>query len=86
MLFRRSECPHKAADNGIPFVCYNDYHISAEEFERRKNLGWPTELPGMLIASEVHDLESKRKPQNRNPPSRKRAPNNDDLFGPLSDA
>jgi hypothetical protein len=52
---------------GIPFVCYSNYHISKEEFERRKQLGWPDDLPGMIKAKEVAQTDSLKSPPNKKP-------------------
>jgi TraM recognition site of TraD and TraG/Helicase HerA, central domain len=71
--------------NGIPFVCYNDYHISAEEFERRKKLPWPNDLPGMIEAREQHPPQPGPAPK-RDTRTRHRRNENDDLFGPEFEA
>jgi len=34
---------------GMPFVVEADYHISREEYERRKATPWPTGLPGTFV-------------------------------------
>ncbi len=67
--------------NGIPFVCYNDYHISAAEFERRRKMPWPYEMPGMIDAREVHTSRSVRKPKREKQPPHKPRIDNEDLFG-----
>ncbi len=59
---------------GIPFVCYSNYHISKDEFERRKKLGWPDDLPGMIRAKEVAQTDSLNSP---NPKKGKRRRKND---------
>lgn len=41
--------------NGIPFVCYSEYHISEEQYLNRKSLPWPSDLPGMIVAKESYD-------------------------------
>jgi len=64
--------------NGIPFICYNDYHITPEEFHRRKKLPWPQDLPGMIVAGETHEPPTIGK-STRN--KRGKRGRNDDLFG-----
>lgn len=68
--------------NGIPFVSYNDYHITPEEFARRKKLPWPCDLPGMIEAGESHDPPLPPSPPRRPPPNRPNPFDNDQLFGP----
>ena len=64
--------------NGIPFICYNDYHITPEEFDRRKKMPWPQDLPGMIVAGETHEPPNIRK-STRN--KRDKRGGNDELFG-----
>lgn len=64
--------------NGIPVVCYNDYHITPKEFQRRKDMPWPHDLPGMIDAGETHEPRPEAKPR-RNPRDKRHG--NDDLFG-----
>ncbi len=52
---------------GIPFICYSNYHISKTEFERRKKLGWPNDLPGMIKAKEEVQIVSFKSPSNKKP-------------------
>jgi hypothetical protein len=33
---------------GVPFVVRSEFHISTEEYDRRKKYQWPTDLPGMM--------------------------------------
>ncbi|MEM8734269.1 MAG: TraM recognition domain-containing protein [Planctomycetota bacterium] len=37
---------------GLPFIVRSGFHISSEEYERRKAFSWPRNLPGMIIAGE----------------------------------
>ena len=67
---------------GIPFVCFNDYHISAEEYTQRRNMPWPSNLPGMFETKEVSQADPfiaspKPKAEKRNP----RFPDNFDARG-----
>lgn len=63
---------------GIPFVCYSNYHISKDEFERRKKLGWPNDLPGMIKAKEVAQTDSLKNPSpKKGKPRRNTDPNKD---------
>jgi hypothetical protein len=64
--------------NGTPFVCYNDYHITPEEFKRRKDMPWPHDLPGMIDAGETHEPRPEVKPRRK---PRDKRDGNDDLFG-----
>jgi hypothetical protein len=50
---------------GIPFICYSNYHISKQEFERRKKLGWPNDLPGMIKAKEEAQTVSFKSPSSK---------------------
>jgi hypothetical protein len=43
----RGDCYSQHA--GLPIVVRSGFHISAEEYRRRKALGWPTPTPGMLV-------------------------------------
>ncbi len=63
---------------GVPFACYSDYHISKAEFERRKKLGWPDDLPGMIKAKEVAQTDSLKSPSpKKGKPRRKPDADND---------
>jgi hypothetical protein len=59
--------------------------ISAEEFERRKKLPWPNDLPGMIEAREQHPPQPGPAPK-RDTRTRHRRNENDDLFGPEFEA
>lgn len=54
--------------SGIPFVSYNDYHVSPEEYASRKDRAWPSDLPGMMESKETSQADPfvanavKRKP------------------------
>lgn len=49
---------------GLPFVVRNDFHITEEEFQRRKTSPWPSDLPGMITSEEILPpaLTKKEKP------------------------
>ena len=36
---------------GVPFVVRSEFHITSEEYDRRKKFAWPSDLPGMMVGS-----------------------------------
>jgi len=37
---------------GLPFLCESDYHITEDEYERRRGMRWPNREPGTFIPDE----------------------------------
>ena len=52
---------------GIPFVVRSEFHIDAQEYERRKRLTWPDSLPGMMIAGSTFVSGSSKSVPKPNP-------------------
>ena len=50
---------------GIPFMAFNDYHISAAEYAIRRKMDWPIGYPGMITTKEVFPDEPPRNPPRR---------------------
>lgn len=67
--------------NGIPFVCYSEYHISEEEYLHRKSLPWPSDLPGMIVAKESYDSLQPSSSVTPKKKSNTRLNQDPDLFG-----
>lgn len=38
---------------GLPFVVRTGFHITEEEFQRRRRTPWPSDLPGMITSEEI---------------------------------
>ncbi|MBN8600632.1 MAG: TraM recognition domain-containing protein [Planctomycetes bacterium] len=57
--------------SGTPFIAQSEYHISETDYQDRKQMPWPTNLPGMIPCTESHDIllssrsESKKKTPQR---------------------
>ena len=57
---------------GIPFVAFNDYHISAAEYAIRRGMDWPTGMPGMFTTKEVPPDDPLRVPPKGKPRNAKK--------------
>jgi hypothetical protein len=53
--------------SGTPFITRSEYHISESDYQKRKQIPWPTDLPGMIPCTESYEAmttarsESKKK-------------------------
>ena len=46
----------------LPFICESDFHITRDEFERRKRMPWPNREPGTFIPDEHFPAATPPKP------------------------
>ena len=46
---------------GFPVIVESDYHISESEFDRRKAMPWPEDLPGLFMPDIRPTQSTKRK-------------------------
>jgi hypothetical protein len=66
---------------GLPFVARSDFHITVDEYRRRRAYEWPSNLPGLMPATESPvGLPAPKSRRNSPPPAEFNGKFDPDLF------